>query len=51
MYINPELNIINPSTDVLVLGVYMSSNCTFDFHGTDFILKMLKFEWMASQNI
>ena len=32
MYINPELNIINPSSEVLDLGVYMSSNCTFDFH-------------------
>ena len=27
-----ELNIINPSSEVLDLGVYMSSNCTFDFH-------------------
>ena len=32
VYINPELNIINPSSEVLDLGVYMSSNCTFDFH-------------------
>ena len=32
VYINPELNIINPSSKVLDLGVYMSSNCTFDFH-------------------
>ena len=32
VYINPELNIINPSSVVLDLGVYMSSNCTFDFH-------------------
>ena len=32
VYINPELNIINPSLEVLDLGVYMSSNCTFDFH-------------------
>ena len=34
MYINPELNIINPSSEVFDLGVYMSSNCTFDFHGS-----------------
>ena len=27
-----ELNIINPSSEVLDLGVYMSSNCAFDFH-------------------
>ena len=33
--INPELNIINPSSGVLDLSVYMSSNCTFDFHVTD----------------
>ena len=32
VYINPEYNIINPSSNVLDLGVYMSSNCTFDFH-------------------
>ena len=32
VYINPKLNIINPSSEVLDLGVYMSSNCTFDFH-------------------
>ena len=34
VYINPELNIINPSSEVLDLGVYMSSNCTFHFHGS-----------------
>ena len=32
MYINPELNIINPSSEVLDLGVYMYNNCTLDFH-------------------
>ena len=32
VYINPEYNIISPSSNVLDLGVYMSSNCTFDFH-------------------
>ena len=32
VYKNPELNIINPSSEVLNLGVYMSSNCTFDLH-------------------
>ena len=32
VYINPELNIINPSSEVLDLGVYMSSNCTLNFH-------------------
>ena len=32
VYINPEYNIISPSSNVLALDVYMSSNCTFDFH-------------------
>ena len=32
VYRNPEYNIISPSLNVLDLGVYMSSNCTFDFH-------------------
>ena len=32
VYVNPEYNIISPSSNVLDLGVYMSSNCTFDFH-------------------
>ena len=32
VYINPEYNIISPSSNVLELGVYMSGNCTFDFH-------------------
>ena len=33
VYINPEYNIISPSSNVLDFGVYiMSSNCTFDFH-------------------
>ena len=28
----PEYNIVSPSSNVLDLGVYMSRNCTFDFH-------------------
>ena len=32
VYINPQYNIISPSSNVLNLGMYMSSNCTFDFH-------------------
>ena len=32
VYINPVNNIISPSSNVLDLGVYMSSSCTFDFH-------------------
>ena len=32
VYINPEYNIISPSSNILDPGVYMSSNCTFYFH-------------------
>ena len=32
VYIHPELNIINPSSEVLNVGLYMSSNGNFDFH-------------------
>ena len=31
-HINPGYNIINLSINVLDFGVYMSSNCTYDFH-------------------
>ena len=33
VYINPELNIINPSSEGIY--VYISSNCTFDFYVSD----------------
>ena len=42
VYINPELNIINPSSEVLDLGVYMSSNCTFDVHVSCIYKRCLK---------
>ena len=32
LYIDPAMNIIGPSTHVLDLSVFMSSDCTFDFH-------------------
>ena len=32
VYIHPLHNIISPSSNVLDLGVYVSSNCTFDFY-------------------
>ena len=35
VYINPELNIVNPYSGILDLGIYKSSNCTFDFHVTN----------------
>ena len=32
VYIDPSINIISPSTDVLDLGISMSRICTFDFY-------------------
>ena len=31
-YANPNMEIINPSDNVLDLGIFMSSNCSFKFH-------------------
>ncbi len=35
VYINPGMNIINPSINVRDLGIQMSSNCSFDTHIID----------------
>ena len=32
VYMNPGYTILSPSSNVLDIGVYMSSNCTFYFH-------------------
>ena len=32
VYANPNMEIINPSDNVLDLGIFMSSNCSFGFH-------------------
>ena len=32
VYINPNMEIIPPSRNVLDLGVYMSGDCTFNYH-------------------
>ena len=32
VYANPIMEIINPSENVLDLGIFMSSNCSFEFH-------------------
>ena len=32
VYANPNMEIINPSDNVLELGIFMSSNCSFEFH-------------------
>ena len=32
VYANPNMKIINPSDNVLDLGIFMSNNCLFEFH-------------------
>ena len=32
VYVNPDLEIINPSNNVLDLGIFMSGDCSFEFH-------------------
>ena len=32
VYTNPNMEILNPSDNVLDLGIFMSSNCSFEFH-------------------
>ena len=32
IYFSHSLDIINPSKNVSVLGIHMSSNCSFDYH-------------------
>ena len=32
VYVKPNKEIINPSDNVLDLGIFMSSNCSFEFH-------------------
>ena len=32
VYANPYMEIINPSDNVLDLGIFMSSNCSLEFH-------------------
>ena len=32
VYVNPVLQIINPTSNVLDLGIFMSGDCSFEFH-------------------
>ena len=32
VYVNPDLEIINPTNHVLDLGIFMSGDCSFEFH-------------------
>ena len=32
VYVNPDLEIINPTSNVLDLGIFMSKDCSFEFH-------------------
>ena len=39
VYANPNMEIINPSDYVLDLGIFMSSNCSFEFHNQNLCKK------------
>ena len=39
VYANPNMEIINPSDNVLDLGIFMSSNCSFEFHNKNLYTK------------
>ena len=32
VYVNPDLESINPTNSVLDLGIFMSADCSFEFH-------------------
>ena len=42
VYANPNMEIINPSDNVLGIGIFMSSNCFFKFHIQNICKKMFK---------
>ena len=39
VYTNPNMEIISPSMNVLDLGIYMSGDCTFNYHIYSFYKK------------
>ena len=41
VYANPNMEIINPSDNVLGLGIFMYSNCSFEFHINNMCKKCL----------
>ena len=32
VYVNPDIEIINPTNNVLDLGIFISGDCSFEFH-------------------
>ena len=46
VYANPNMEIINPSDNVLHLGIFMSSNCSFAFHIQSLCNFFFKLAWL-----
>ena len=51
VYANPNMEIIYPSDNVLDLGIFMSSNCSFEFHIQNLCKKMFKLVWLDLKNL
>ena len=51
VYVNPNMEIINPSDNVLDLGIFMSSNCSFEFHIQNLCKNMFKLVWLDLKNL
>ena len=45
------MEIINPSDNVLDLGIFMSSKCYFEFHIQNLCKKMFKLVWLDLKNL
>ena len=51
VYANPNMEIINPSDNVLDLDIVMSSNCSFEFHIQNLCKKNFKLVWLDLMNL
>ena len=51
VYTNPNMEIISPSRNVLDLGIYMSGDCTFNYHISSLSKKVCQFVKIDSENI
>ena len=45
VYTNPNMEIISPSRNVLDLGIYMSGDCTFNYHISSLSKKCANLPW------
>ena len=45
VYTNPHMEIISPSRNVLDLGIYMSGDCTFNYHIYSLFKKCANLSW------